>query len=97
MSSIISDILLIESMINLAPADSNRVNMMNMYYQDLFVHYNISKEQFQESISYYLSNENDTEKLSDMVKLEMEQLEKEYSDHEPLQKEEEDENRIAPE
>ena len=78
MTAIFSDILLIENTINMAPVDSNRERMMNMYYSHLFQYHNITKEQFQKSIDYYLSNENDVTKIFDAVNVELQNIEKEY-------------------
>jgi len=94
MTDIVSDILLIESMINLAPADSNKIEMMNRYYNDIFTHYNITKEQFQKSIDYYMSNENDVEKIFDAVKIELKNIEKEYLGDDEEDDESENEERI---
>ena len=77
-TDIISDILLIESMINTIPADSNKMQMINTYYSDLFKRYNVTKEEFEESIDYYLSNEDDVAKIFDEVNVKLKDIEKEY-------------------
>jgi len=78
MAAIVSDILLIENTINLISEDSNKIRMLNTYYNYLFKHYNITKEQFQKNIDYYLSNEDDAEKMFNVVKIELKNIEKEY-------------------
>ena len=77
-TAIISDILLIEGMINTTPEDSNKVRMLNIYYHDLFKRYNITKEEFQNNIDYYISNEDDAVKVFNEIEIKLKGIEKEY-------------------
>ena len=79
MTAIVSDILLIENTLNMLPADSNKLQMTNIYYHYLFTHYDVTKKQFQKSIDYYLSNEYDAEKMFKLVEDELKNIEKESS------------------
>lgn len=63
MVNIISDIYLIESAVNLTPPDSNRMTATFAYYDDLYLRYDITREQMIASLYYYLSDENQAEKM----------------------------------
>ena len=77
MTMLVSDILLIENTLNMMPPDSNKWRMINIYYQNLFTNYQVTKEQFQKSIDYYLSNEDDAVKIFHSVEEELKGIEKE--------------------
>ena len=90
-TTIISDILLIENAINGLPPDSCRIRMMNIYYLDLFTRYNITKEQFQKSMDYYLSNEGNALKMFKAVEMELNDIKNEYFEDDEM----DDEKRIT--
>jgi len=60
---IIADSYVIESMVYYLSPDSDKVTITKSLYYDLFDKYNITKEQFTSSISYYLAEKSSAEKL----------------------------------
>ncbi len=60
---IIADSYVIESMVYYLSPDSDKVTITKSLYYDLFNKYNITKEQFTSSISYYLAEKSSAEKL----------------------------------
>jgi len=63
MVEILSETYLIESMIYFLPPDSDRVLMAQSIYSELFIKHSISKEQFVNSIRYYLQDKKRADEL----------------------------------
>ena len=63
--NILAESYLIESTLQLTPADSvlGKSDLARLYYKDLFDRYNITNEQFESSVAYYISDEKSAEKL----------------------------------
>ena len=62
--NILADSYLIESTLQVSPNDSiRRDELARQYYKDLFDRYHITDEQFESSVSYYISEEKSAEKL----------------------------------
>lgn len=76
---LLSEIFMIESTINFAPADSNKAAVTVSLYNHLFQKYGITREQFEESISYYLADEDQSEKMLTEVSEIMEKKQKDFS------------------
>ncbi len=60
---IIADSYLIESTIHLSPDSIDRSEKTQLYYKELFNRYKVTREQFIQSIDYYVSEESSAEKL----------------------------------
>ena len=62
--NILAESYLIESSLHMLPPDSiGRNDLARLYYKDLFDRYNITNEQFESSVAYYISEEKSAEKL----------------------------------
>jgi hypothetical protein len=62
--NILAESYLIESTLQMVPKDSiNKEDLARLYYKDLFDRYQITNEQFESSIAYYISEEKSAEKL----------------------------------
>ena len=63
--NILADSYLIESTLQITPVDSviGKTEMARLYYKDLFDRYQITNEQFESSVAYYISEEKSAEKL----------------------------------
>ena len=62
--NILAESYIIESYLQMAPYDSiGKDELARQYYKDLFQRYNITNEQFESSIAYYVSEEKSAEKL----------------------------------
>ena len=63
--NILAESYLIESTLQMTPADSNygKSDLARLYYKDLFDRYQITNEQFESSVAYYVSEEKSAEKL----------------------------------
>ena len=67
MVEIMAESYLIESMIYFLPPDSDKIVITQTLYNDLFVKNNISKNQYNSSIKYYLADKISAEKLLNAV------------------------------
>ena len=63
MTELLADIYLLEGTAFLTPSDSNRKNISEKMYHCLFQEYDISREQFIASITYYLGDEDHANEL----------------------------------
>ena len=62
--NILAESYLIESTLQMTPKDSiKKEDLARLYYKDLFDRYQITNEQFESSIAYYISEEKSAEKL----------------------------------
>jgi hypothetical protein len=62
--NILAESYIIESYLQMVPYDSiGKDELARQYYKDLFQRYNITNEQFESSIAYYVSEEKSAEKL----------------------------------
>lgn len=62
--NILAESYLIESTLQMAPSDSiSKSDLARFYYKDLFDRYQITNEQFESSVAYYISEEKSAEKL----------------------------------
>lgn len=63
--NILAESYLIESTLQMTPADSiyGKSDLARLYYKDLFDRYQITNEQFESSVAYYVSEEKSAEKL----------------------------------
>lgn len=62
--NILADSYLIESTLQMTPPDSiSKEELARQYYKDLFERYQITGEQFESSVTYYISEEKSAEKL----------------------------------
>lgn len=62
--NILADSYLIESTLQMTPPDSiSKEELARQYYKDLFERYQITSEQFESSVTYYISEEKSAEKL----------------------------------
>jgi len=48
---------------SLHPAGAKNIDSLSVYYKDVFTHYNITKEQFTESLNWYKNNPADLDTL----------------------------------
>lgn len=82
MVEIIAECYMIEGTIETAPEGQNRADLTRSYYKDLFKRYNITKEQFVNSVNYYVSEESSAKKLlsdaSDLVMKKRKELDVPY-------------------
>ena len=58
LAEIISESYLIESMLYHLPYDSNRTTMTQSFYCELFQKYNVTKDQYVNSVKYYFTDKN---------------------------------------
>lgn len=62
--NILADSYLIESTLQVTPTDTvHKDELSRRYYKDLFDRYHITRDQFESSIAYYISEEKSAEKL----------------------------------
>lgn len=62
--NIIAECYIIESVVGYNPSDTvNRYISTKAYYKDLFDRYNITREQFNASIKYYMGDEDQADKI----------------------------------
>ena len=62
--NILAESYLIESTLQLTKPDSiGKSDLARLYYKDLFDRYQITNEQFESSVAYYISEEKSAEKL----------------------------------
>lgn len=62
--NILADSYLIESTLQIIPNDTiTKDELARQYYKDLFDRYQITNEQFESSVAYYISEEKSAEKL----------------------------------
>ena len=62
--NIIAECYIIESMVSYNPPDTiNRFESTKAYYKDLFNRYNVTREQFNTSVQYYLGDEDQANKI----------------------------------
>ncbi|MBP5495825.1 MAG: DUF4296 domain-containing protein [Bacteroidales bacterium] len=62
--NILAESYLIESTLQLTTPDSiGKSDLARLYYKDLFDRYQITNEQFESSVAYYISEEKSAEKL----------------------------------
>lgn len=63
MVNIIAESYIIESTVHTSPDTVNRAALAKIHYRDLFNRYKITREQFESSLNYYISEENSAEAL----------------------------------
>lgn len=63
MVDIITDMYLIEGAIHVTPNDSNKMVAIMAYYENLYINYDVTKEQIISSLYYYLSDEDQANKM----------------------------------
>lgn len=82
MVEIIAECYMIEGTIHTSPPEEDRFELTRAYYKDLFQRYHITKEQFVNSVNYYVSEESSAEKLlseaSDLVMKKRKELDVPY-------------------
>ena len=62
--NVIAECYIIESVVGYNPSDTvNRFMSTKAYYKDLFDRYNITREQFNASIQYYMGDEDQADKI----------------------------------
>jgi hypothetical protein len=62
--NILAESYLIESTLQVTPTDTvHKDELSRRYYKDLFDRYHITRDQFESSIAYYISEEKSAEKL----------------------------------
>lgn len=67
MVDIVAEVNLTEAVVYLAPPDSNKRRMSHALYENIFKEYDITQEQFKSSLSYYLGDEEQANKLVNNV------------------------------